>query len=242
MKTLAIFLSLISLSVSASPLEDRAAADASASRGILIPTAETVGAGNLTVTDFELFFIKATYGVTDDFQVAATTLLPLFIYMPTIGIFSGKLKLQETETFQLSVQPSALIVEESGIYGGTLGVQALADFVLDDAGKWVLTLSENNLLVWGEGEVAEGFAFTFGASIQGQVSSKIKLLAELFTPGVVPFEGNPELFAEAMGLGYGVRLFGESLSGDITFIRPLDPDLAGSLLLGFPLLSVTARF
>ena len=235
----AVCLSLFSLAATASPLEDRAQADASASRGILIPTAETIGEGNITVTDFELLFVKATYGVTDDFQVAVTTILPLFSGMPTFGIFSGKLKLRETETFQVSIQPSISVL---GGDGGTLGAQALADFVLDGAGKWVLTLSENNMFAWGDGQVIDGFAFTFGVGIQGEISTKIKLIAEVFTPGIVPFEGDPELFSEAMGLGYGVRFFGESLSGDITFLRPLDPELAGSMLLGFPLLSLTARF
>jgi len=236
-------ISMFSLTALAGPLEDRAEADASASRGILIPTAETIGEGNLTVTDFEILFVNATYGVTDDLQVGVTTILPLFADMPTFGIFSGKLKVQENDTYQISVQPSAMILGGSGDYGGTLGVQALADIVLDSEGSWVLSLSENNMFAWGDGEfVSEGFAFTLGASLQGQISSKIKLLCELFTPGIVPFEGDAELFGEAAGFGYGVRFFGEGLSGDITFLRPLDSDLAGELLLGFPLLSVTSRF
>ena len=239
----ATILSLFPLLATASPLEDRASADASASRGILIPTAETIGAGKLTVTDFEILFVNATYGVTDDLQLGVTTILPLFADMPTFGIFSGKAKLQETESFQVSVQPSISVMGTDGAYGGTLGVQALADFVLDDEGKWVLTLSENNMFAWGDGEfISDGFAFTIGASVQGQISTKIKLIAEVFTPGVVPFEGNAELFGEAAGFGYGVRFFGEGLSGDITFLRPLDPSLAGDLRLGLPLLSITSRF
>jgi|GEM_PF-5344188 len=236
-------ISLFSLTALASPLEDRADADASASRGILIPTAETIGEGKLTVTDFEILFVNATYGVSDDLQVGVTTILPLFASMPTFGIFSGKLKVQESDTYQISVQPSALVLGDSGVYGGTIGVQAMADIVLDSEGSWVLSLSENNMFAWGDGElISEGFAFTLGASLQGQISSKIKLLCELFTPGVVPFEGDAELFGEAAGFGYGVRFFGEGLSGDITFLRPLDSDMAGALLLGLPLLSVTARF
>ena len=70
-------------------------------------------------------------------------------------------------------------------------------------------------------------------------SVDVKFMGEVFVPGALSFDTNDlTLVDEAFLLNYGVRFPGESVSFDVTFIRPVD----GGVYLGWPFVAATGLF
>lgn len=231
------------------PAELRKTADAAVDRNFLTPTAETVNAGDLTFNSYEVFFAGLTLGVTDDFQVSATTMLPVVEGTPLIVALSAKVQLVSQPHLRFSVQPSGLMVSSDGNRAGVLGAQLLLDYVVDEDGRFVVSLMESNDFAFGSTEgdldVLETMFIGFGASAAWQLGGNVKLIGELTLPGGYS-NGETELVEEALVLTYGARFFGSSVAADLAFIRPIHPDVDNTiskvLPMGFPFVTFSARF
>ncbi len=230
------------------PAQKRKSADASVDRNILFPSAETVNKGDLTINSYELFLLGLTYGITDDLQVSATTLLPILTDFPFVLALAGKWQFVDTGKILVSVQPNFMFMAQDGNSLGGFGAGIAADFILDDGGKYVVSVSESNLMLFGDigsgGVLTDGFAFTLAGAFSARVARIVKLLAEVSLPGALNWNtGDFEVVPEGALFSYGVRFFGETIAVDLSFLRPLHPDMdPGNFIMGFPYLTFSARF
>ena len=220
--------------VEVAPERDPQADDASIDRGIVFPTAETIGKGNVSVNSYELLGLGVTYGVTDSLQVSATTLVPVNEdFLGYVG-FSGKLKLFTAARWTLAAVPSILIAKDEGfIFSGSL----LSDLLLDEAGDAILSAGLTTSVLFDSGSGNQGPALTPHLGFAGRVSERVKLLAELSR---VSLDG--VLDDSFWLLNYGVRFFGSTLAVDISLLRPLEAMDSDALLLGLPYVAFSARW
>ena len=233
-----------------SPADIRKQADASVDRNIIFPSAETINGGDLTFNDYEILFVGLTYGITDDLQLSATTLLPVVEEIPLVAAVSAKYRLIARDHLVFSIQPGVNVIHDDGDTFGTFGFQLLLDYVVDQDGDLVLSLAESTQFgfgsfEFGESGVADGAVLTFGVGASWRVAEIVKLLAELVFPTVVSWADIGDSFyilEEAFLFNYGVRFFGESIAVDLTFLRPLHPDASESFVMGIPYLAFSARF
>ncbi len=243
--TVAVVLAVPGSDARASGADARKQADAAVDRNILLPSAETISAGQLTFNDYEIFLVGLTYGITDDLQVSATTLLPIVSDIPFVALVSAKYRLIAMDNMLLSIQPTLNLAHSSGETGGTFGFQLLYDYIVDDAGDLTLSagLSANWLFVAGTfDEVSDGAGLLLGGAVTWRVAEIVKLMGELVLPGAIG-GGEFELVEQALLFNYGVRFFGERIAVDLTFLRPIHPDVdVGPLLMGIPYLTFSARF
>jgi hypothetical protein len=243
----AVIFMLPALAWGESPVELHKAADPSVDRNVLLPTAETVKAGDFAFSDYEIMLVGGTYGVTDDLQLTVTTLLPITSDIPLFLIGSAKYRLFSGDHLVFSVQPSVIYTSFEGNRGGLFGFQLLADLVLDSEGRIVLHFAEGNQWVFGGAsggdiDVAGGVALFAGAGLSARLGQHVKILAEVTVPGAYSKDTDKfELVDKATLFNYGVRFFGEMVAVDLTFIKPIGTD-SGKLWMGVPYVSFSARF
>lgn len=236
-----------------SVMDARRDRDASVDRNILLSGAETIGEGNFSFNSYQLIFAGFTYGITDEIQGTLTTLLPVVAGMPFMLLASGKLKLIETDELIVSVQPELTIMTFEGVTVGAVGGGVTADYRLDDAGKAVLTGGLLTHLAFGKKGKFQGMAdaasFLLSAGFSYEVGSYVKLLTEMVLPAGYIWAGDLnefEVFEQALLFNYGVRFFGENLAVDLTFLRPIHPDVSNDITkilpMGYPYLTFSAKF
>lgn len=232
-------------SVGATAAEKRRKGDASVDRNILMPSAETINAGDVTFNSYELVLAGLTYGVTDDIAVSATVLLPIVEDFPRFVSVAGKFRLYAGSNDIFSLQPNLMYFGVDGESAALFGVHALYDHLFDDRGRYTLSLAMSTLGVLGatEGDVdiADGAILGFSGAFNAQVAEIVKVMAELYLPGAITPD-TTELVEEALLLNYGVRFFGETLAVDLTFLRPIHPDAETPLVMGIPFVTFSARF
>jgi hypothetical protein len=233
--------------VAASP----AAADPNIDRGFLQPTAMTQPAGSLTYNNYELLLHGLTYGITDQVQVSATVLAPLFKDMPFVGVASVKWQFLSTQRLHLAAQGSATMIHLSfnesdspdGSVSGSVyffGAGAFASYCLREDCSSLVSLNASYQV--GVASVGSGTAqaVVYGGSIVHGVSRHVKLLGEITSAGA--FNVDNSTFSNAPGalVSYGVRLHNSNIASDIGFIRPLFSD--SDFLLGLPFINVSYRW
>ena len=186
----------------AEALEARKIYDPASTRGLILPSAETLNKGEFTLSSIEIFFFNVSYGITDRAMVSFTSVVPLFPETPFVGLLSLKYKLISKPRWSLSLQPNTLVLPFDSD-GGMFGVQVISDIALTDDGAWVLTLAANPQIVFAsfdDGspiEVSSGAAGLLGASIEGQLHRRLKLMGEVFVPGSISFEtGDSQIITE----------------------------------------------
>lgn len=233
--------------------------DASVDRNILFPTAETISKGDVTFNSYEILFAGLSYGISDDMQVSATTMLPITTDIPFILLASLKYRLLKNKNIIISVQPNFSLFRESfddndgqeTVTAGGFGGSLLIDYLLDPAAKYVLTGGVNAQFMFGgsdrsDFQVADGAIFYFYGALSARLGKMVKLMAELSVPGGIYWGGDGTEFRvveQALLFNYGIRFFGKSVAVDLSFIRPIHPDVdTGSLLMGIPWLNFSARF
>ena len=111
--------------------QKRKGSDASVDRSILVPTAETISAGDFTFNSYELFFAGLSYGVSDRLQVSVATLLPIFESFPFTLYGSLKSQLVSTERCVFSVQFGGLVFHQQGDTEGLVNLSGMLDLLLD---------------------------------------------------------------------------------------------------------------
>lgn len=233
--------------------------DASVDRNILFPTAETINKGDVTFNSYEVLFAGLTYGISDDMQISATTMLPIVTEIPFILLGSLKYRVLKNNNIIVSVQPNFSLFREtfngsSGdetVTAGGFGASLLLDYLLDPAGKFVLTGGVNAQFMFGgsdesDFQVADGAIFYLYGAFSAKLGKMVKLMAELSLPGGIYWGGDGtefEVVQQALLFNYGIRFFGKSVAVDLSFLRPIHPDVdTGSLLMGIPWLNFSARF
>jgi len=226
----------------ADALDNRKEADAAAHRGVIVPSAETLGKGDITFTSFELFFFNLSYGLSENTQASFSSVIPLIPGTPFGGVFSVKQKVMKTNRFQVSVMPH--LTWAAGAEGAVIGLQVLADYALDPNGKYVISLSDNNIFALTGGDViTDGFFVNASVGLTARLRKKLALIVEANVPAVAgnTEEGAQFSASELFTANYGFRYLSKNLSGDFTFLRLLGD--GGNLTpLGFPFVSFTAKF
>jgi hypothetical protein len=240
--------------VEASRQVDRAQLeDPNVDRGMLLPTAQTQPKGSITFNDYELFLMGLSYGVTDNLQVTATTLVPITTDMPIFVLSNAKLRLVKQGRLRLSAIGGVGFFNEAlsfddvspdeefttiTVHGG-----AVASLCLSDDCHSLASASVTATRSFSDGESSD-VAFIYGGSVVAKVAKRVKLVGEIMSGGDLQngsFNG-----ADGAILSAGVRFFSEHIAGDIGFMRPLgiddkDGEDDGDFLLGIPFVSFTYR-
>lgn len=228
-----------------SSAEQRRNSDASVDRNILMPSAETINAGDVTFNSYELVLAGLTYGATDDIAVSATVLLPITEDFPTFVSGTGKFRLYAGSNDIVSLQPNLMYFGVGGESAALFGAHLLYDHIFDDQGRYTLSLAMSTLGVLGatsgDVDLADGAILGFSGAFNAHVGSIVKLMAELYLPGAITPD-TTELVEEALLFNYGVRFFSSTVAVDLTFLRPIHPDADTPLVMGIPFVTFSARF
>ena len=233
---------------SQTPSQLRKFSDPAVDRNILFGTAETIGRGQVTINQYEVLFIGATYGLSDRVQTSLTVLLlPLFLDEGVVFAVSTKLKLLDTGRILLAVKPGLGMFAFSGGFAASGSLSGHVDFLLDRQGAFVVTLTggvaafldaegkdweANDLYVLGG---AAGFSARFGP---------IKLMLEIAMPVQNQiFTVDPEFDAETVLLNYGIRFFNKYFAFDFSLIKTLFlPPFFEPCIFGYPYITFNTRF
>ncbi len=231
------------VSRSENPVEWARANDASNDRGLLSSHADTLREGEVAINSYELFFFGASYGVTDDFQLSFTTLLPVFSEFPLVGLINGKYVFKRTNRMVLSASANLAFASVDGDGGGLIGASFNFDRYFGKEGTLGTHLAVDLQGAFAGGELSNGALIRFTGGLTIQAGNRVRLLAELMLP--TGFVGGEFKSAEFFLLNYGVRFHGDTLAVDLAFIRPVidgDDGFTDVLPLGLPFVAFSARF
>jgi len=227
----------------ANPFESNYTFDPAATRGLLLPTAQTLKKGEFTLSSIEVFFFNANVGVTDNVNVSFTSLLPIFP-VPFGGILSSRIKLVDSDKWTFSIEPSALIATGDDAFGSTFGVQLLTDYAVDSSGRFIVTGTLNTQGLFGLSSVSSDFSLEDGAlgiagmGFQFLAANNLKLMGEFLVPIAITGDG-VDMIPELTVANFGLRFISKMWSYDLSFIRPMELD--GGFW-GFPYVVATGRF
>ncbi len=232
-------------------LEDRPAyaiardRDASVDRGVTTGHAETIGKGNWTINSYQLFLIGATYGFSDDFQLSATTLLPIIEDIPFVFALAPKYVVARGDQFALALRGDVWVGARSGTTLGRASVGPVFDYYFDRQGRYAFHAGLNIGGVFGGFDnsgisFAEGLLIGLDLGFTLGVAKGFKLIVEgqLFAG----YSAAGFNVAEVALLNYGVRFHGRDLAVDLTFLRPIGDVDVGPLVMGVPFVAFSARF
>lgn len=201
-----------------------------------MPTAETQPAGTTIAGSYELAGVGLSHALTDDLQLSVTALAPVAEDVPFIASPSAKLRLLGGGRVRLAVIASAYVGRDggSGEVASAVAGGLAASFCLDAACDSLLSATAGLAHLFVSDEESDGLALTVGgASLVQRVAPGVKLLLEA---------GRAALDAEAVGYaGYGVRLHGERVAVDLTFLMDADGDAAEVSPLGVPFAALSVR-
>lgn len=238
--------------------ERRRQRDASVDRNFYLPSAETLGQGRVSVNSYQLFFLGATYGITDSVQVSLTTLLPLIPQSP--GLFAlhvkGVVWSTDRDIFTVggTLYGAAAPWSSWGLLTG--GPALYYDRILGDDGgsRLSATVGSQTLLSprtrseWVNDQMT---VLYLSAAFFTYLSERLQFGLEIVAPGWF----NPEhdfgyeddyvyrrrRLVEFALISAGLRFTGEAFSVDLALTRPVVPgDDSGWFAL--PFVSVSARF
>jgi hypothetical protein len=209
--------------------------DAHIGGGILLPTAETQPAGTTIAGSYELAAMGLSYSPTDDLQLSLTALAPVAEDLPFIASPSVKLRLLGRERVHLALIASAYYGSDgeapaTAIAGGVAG-----SVCLDDACNSLLSATAGLAhLFFEDEENPDGMDMTVGGvSWVQRLAPRVKLLLEAGHAAVDP---------DSLGyVGYGLRLHGERLAADLTFLMDAEGGATDITPLGVPFVAVSAR-
>ena len=235
-------LSLLFGLANADPLRANYVNDQAATRGLILPTAQTLDKGQLTLSSIEFLFINANYGITDKLGVQFATLLPIFP-VGFGGHLSVRYKFLDTDKLNLAVEPSALIATGDEGLTTIFGGGVTGDYSVGDSGRFILTGSVSTQTLAGlstAGEdfgIADGMLGIAGLGAQLTLASNFKLMTEVMLP-IAFYDGSFEVANELAFLNLGFRRMGD-FTWDFSVIRPWSVDDGWFIL---PYVSVTRRF
>jgi hypothetical protein len=228
--------------------------DPNVDRGMLLPTAQTQPKGTFAFNDYELFLMGLSYGVTDDLQLTATTLVPITTDMPLFLLTSAKYRAVQSGKLRVSLIGSLGIFNDDPVFddgdsdtvdedvtvfsltGGAAATICLTDDCHSTANATV-TFSKG----FADGESSDGVGVIYGGSLIARTSKHTKLVVEVAS-GAGMADGDVENIDGAL-VNYGVRFFSGNIAGDVGFIRPVggDSEDGDGFLFGLPFVTFTYR-
>jgi len=220
--------------------------DASIDRGFIVPHAETLSEGELTLNSYELFLAGISYGVTDNFEITMSTLLPVVKNMPIVLAPQMKWVFARTDqqVFGARVNLTYATMLDSDAGGGTISGGLSHDLYFDTQGRYAMHSGIDVGGVFGtvneDWQMGEGVIIAANLGFSAQVSDYMKVMVE----GVVPaiYANNEFHLSEVVNVTYGTRFFSDGLAVDLGFIRPLGEGMDDSdLVMGLPYVAFTAR-
>lgn len=222
--------------LAAPPPPTGAATDPNIDRGFLLPTAETQPRGSITFNDYELFITGLTVGVTDDLQLSATTILPMFEDMPLVATGSGKVRLVNAGRLRVAAHGSVTVVTADGEAAYLSTVGGTGSVCLDDGCHSMLSATLGAMGAAGDDADGEAAVY-YGASLVQKIAPRAKLLLELAG-------ASADLTSDASerieALNYGIRFYGPNLAADVGFVRPLGLE-DDELVMGVPFVNLSYR-
>ena len=209
--------------------------DAHIGGGIFLPTAETQPAGTMVAGNYELAAMGLSYSPTDDLQLSLTALAPLGEDLPFIASPSVKLRLLGRERVHLALLGSAYAGSDGGETDTAIAGGVAASICLDRGCDSLLsaTVGLAHLFIDDE-EHPGGVALTVGGvSWVQRLAPRVKLLLEA---------GRAAMDPDALAyVGYGLRLHGERVAADLTFLMDPDGEATEVTPLGVPFAAVSCR-
>ncbi len=208
--------------------------DAHIGGGILLPTAETQPAGTTVAGSYELAAMGLSYSPTDDFQLSLTALAPVAEDLPFIASPSIKLRLLGRERVHLALLGSAYLASDGGDAATAIGGGAAASVCLDAGCSSLLSATIGVAHLFIEDEEHDGLDLTVGGvSWVQRLAPRVKLLLEAGRAAVDP---------DSLGyVGYGLRLHGERVAADLTFLMDAEGEASELTPLGIPFAALSVR-
>jgi len=218
--------------------------DANSGRAWISPTALTPPKGTWSFSDWELFWVGASYAFTDNLQASASTMVPITSDQPLILLFTGKLKIYSQGRVRLAGHLAVNHIsyddaddDFSGFSAGALG--GAATLCLDDN----CDSHVNGYLAGGfllEADVDQtSVPFLVAASLVKKMSRRVKLVFEVDSGFVT---GEVDEMSEVFLGWYGLRFTSRHIGVDFGFMRPFGPDVDWDVFpMGFPVLNFTYR-
>jgi hypothetical protein len=217
-------------------------ADPSADRAWYTSTALTQPRGSFTFNDvslgdFGLVFLGASYGITDNLQVGAMVLPPVADGVPFVGVLNVKMGGPITRDFHVAAVATGFILGE--------GVEGLPHWAATIGGVGSLCVDHGcgtmvsafAYLGFMKGQNASTTPLFYGASAVVRVTRRVKLLLEADSATVI---GEGEGIDGGL-VTYGIRFVGRELAGDIGFAKPFQNDSEDQFILGIPVFTLTYR-
>jgi hypothetical protein len=172
-------------------------------------------------------------------------MLPIVEDFPRFFSLTGKFRVHAGSNDIFSLQPNLMYFGVEDESAGLFGVHALYDHIFDSEGRYTLSLAASALGILGatsgDVDLADGALLGFSSAFNARVGSIVKLLGELYLPATLTPD-NSMLLEEGLLFNYGVRFFSSSIAVDLTFLRPVHPDVDSPLLMGLPFVTFSARF
>jgi hypothetical protein len=214
--------------------------DAHSDRIILMPTAETQPEGTFFISSYELVLLQLGYAITDDVQLSALVLPPLFQEQPFFVSPTLKINLARGAGASVAVLGGVDVLAATGDDNGDsafLGrIGAVGQLCITSGCRSSLSA---NALFWARLD-AEGSALVTSVGGVFRVSDVAALLLEPTL--AVPTSGDiSDDLDDGLVVSYGVRLSGPSFAFDLTLVRPFIGGAGDIFVLGLPFVVATYR-
>jgi hypothetical protein len=237
------------------PADKRKRADPSVDRSVILPSAETLHQGDVTINSYELLGLGVSYGITDSIELSAITIIPAGGITPLSLLLSGKFQVVRLPSLLLSIQTTGGFIHDlDGFGSGIVAVGALLDIMIDSEGDYVFSASTQNGLRFSYknscDESKSGYTcnnhsesglFSLSLAFNARVAHFMKLLLEVIATAEWA-DSQFQLLESATAVNYGVRFFGDTIALDLSLCIPVFSDSLKYLPIGFPYLAFSARF
>lgn len=221
--------------------------DASIDRGFLASHAESIPEGEWTINNYEILGLGATYGITDQFDVSLTTVIPV-AGAPFIVALAPKYVLYRGSRLVLAARVQGWFATDidsknEQYLGATAGV--LADYYFDEDGRFAVHAGlsagvADGLLSTGVSGIEGGALFTLDLGVSLGITKFLKVVVEGEVFGAQTADG---FQVAPLGLvTYGVRFFSKHFSADLAMMRPFGSAVPKDVWApGYPFLAFTVR-
>ncbi len=224
--------------------------DPAVDRSLLLPTAQTLEKGQVSIYDVELIWIGASYGLRDDLELSFASLVTAPIVAQLMAVTTIKWRVYSDRIVTLSAMAGfEYSFNFSRTHVLTPGLVALVD--LHDPGGVLLWSTRLGLLqpfafAHGKGGANTNRpVWTAATGPRVKVHRLVSLLAEGLVAGGVGATWRPadpsNHLPTTVVIAYGVRIHWPAVALDLGMCRPL-VDLPAAWTLGFPWLGFTWRF
>ena len=222
--------------------------DAAVDRNILFPTAETIGAGRVAVSDYDILLLGLTIGTTESSQFTVNFFLPGLLLNSFSAMGSIKLQVHRSERLLVAVQPLFGVVAGRHDNGFWFNGAVIVDYLVHPNGSVLLTGGAGLGYGTSDNEYEDESAnlLHLHGGLQFRLGPYARFLTEVWFPATYLVDREEAGFVEEfVWFNWGLRLCGAHVALDITFIRPLTDELVesdGVQTVGFPWINLTGRW